>query len=78
MEEEKIFGSYKQKPNLLSRLERIHINIIMSTPKMENHMCKLSGLFKVFITMKLQMNGKSHMEIEWPSCIIHHNEVTDE
>jgi hypothetical protein len=23
------------------------------------------------------MNGKSHMQIEWPFCNIHHNEVED-
>jgi len=73
-----IFSSCKQKPNLLSRVKGIHINTIMLTPRMENDMCKLSGLLIVFTTMKLQMNGKLHVQIEWPSCIIHHNEVTDE
>jgi hypothetical protein len=38
MEREKIFGSYKQKLNLLSRIEGIHIDTIMSTPRMENRM----------------------------------------
>jgi hypothetical protein len=78
MKGEEIFGSYKQKSNLLSKLKGIHINTIMSTPRMENHMCKLSGLLIVFLTMKLWMNGKLHVQIEWPFCIVHHNEVMDE
>jgi hypothetical protein len=24
------------------------------------------------------MNEKLHVKIEWPSCIVHHNEVTNE
>lgn len=56
MKGEEIFGSYKQKSNLLSKLKGIHINTIMSTPRMENHMCKLSGPFVAFITMKLRIS----------------------
>jgi hypothetical protein len=52
MEWEKIFGSCKQKLNLLSRLKGIHIDTIMSTPIMENRICKLSGPFVAFITMR--------------------------
>jgi hypothetical protein len=44
---------------------------------MENCMCKLNGLLASFIKMKLQMNGKSHMQIEWPFCNVHHNEIVD-
>jgi hypothetical protein len=44
---------------------------------MENHIWKLNGLLASFIIMRLRMNKKSHVQIEWPFSIVHHNEVTN-
>jgi hypothetical protein len=62
MEGEKIFGSCKWKPNLLSRTEGDlhrydHVNF--SRPRVNTHI------------------GKSHVQIEQPSCNVNQYEVVD-